>query len=78
MEQGVVVAKERPAVRVKPYLIFSNVVISATLTIAGLLGMIFTNRVAGVIYEWSTLVWILGLVSFWLIPLEILFIKPSR
>lgn len=78
MAKEIVVVKEKQAVSIKPYIIFGNALISAGLAFAGLLGMISTDRVAGVIREWSTLIWVLGLVSAWLIPLEILFIRPSR
>ncbi len=77
MEKEVVVVKERPVVRVKPYIIFGNAVVSVGLALIGLFGMIFTDRVAGAIYEWSTLIWVLGLVSFWLIPIEILLIRSN-
>lgn len=55
-----------------------NAVVSLTLTGIGFAGMALRDPLLGVGYEWSTLLWIIGLVTFFLIPLEVCLIKPRK
>ncbi|MBI4331941.1 MAG: hypothetical protein HY673_11730 [Chloroflexi bacterium] len=56
-------------------IIGANVLFSMSLVAAGAVGMLTANRGVGVEHPWSALLWILGLVSLFLIPLEICVIK---
>ncbi len=62
----------------KKIVISVNAVVSFTLTGLGFAGMVLRDPLLGVGYEWSTLLWIIGLVTFFLIPLEVCLIKPRR
>ena len=60
----------------KHLIILVNVLVSLSLAGTGLTRMILRNPLLGSGYEFSTLMWIGGVVSFFLIPLEICIIKP--
>ncbi len=63
----------------KLIIIVANVVFSMSLAITGFLGMARRDLLYAVGNEWSTLMWIFGLVTFFLIPLEVCVIKsPNR
>ena len=62
----------------KLLIISANAVVSLTLAGVGLTGMILRDPWLGRGYEWSTLLWIVGLVTFFLIPLEVCLIKPRK
>lgn len=55
-----------------------NAVVSLSLAGTGLYGMAMRDPLLGGGYEWSTLMWITGLVTLFLIPLEICVIKPPK
>ncbi len=56
----------------------ANVVFSMSLAGTGFLGMARRDLLHGVGHEWSTLMWISGLVTLFLIPLEICVIKIRK
>ena len=60
----------------KHLIILANVIVSLSLAGIGMTRMIMRDPLLGGGYEFSTLIWISGVVSFWLIPLEICIIKP--
>lgn len=62
----------------KAAIIVANAVFSLSLVAAGAIGMLTANRGLGVEYPWSAFLWILGLISLFLIPLEICVIKRRR
>ncbi len=62
----------------KKILISANAVISVGLAGVGLAGMILRDPLLGGGYEWSTLLWIIGLVTLFFIPLEVCVIKPQK
>ncbi len=66
------------SIRQKLIMIAANFVCSMSLAITGFLGMARRDLLYAVGNEWSTLMWISGLVTFFLIPLEICVIKPKR
>ncbi len=59
----------------KSLIILANAVVSLTLAGVGFVGMALRDPILGGGYEWSTLLWITGLVTLFLIPLEICVIK---
>lgn len=59
-------------------IIATNFVFSAGLAGRGLLGMIQRDPLFSVGNEWSTLMWIFGLVTLFLIPLEVCVIKSPK
>ncbi len=66
------------SIRQKLFIIAANLVFSVSLASIGFLGMARRDLLYGVGNEWSTLMWIFGLVTLFLIPLEICVIKPKR
>ena len=66
------------SIRQKFIIIAANFVFSVSLASMGLLGMIRRDLLYGVGNEWSTLMWISGLVTLFLIPLEVCVIKPLK
>ncbi len=66
------------SIRQKFFIIVANFVFSVSLASMGFLGMVQRDLLYGVGNEWSTLMWISGLVTLFLIPLEICVIKPSQ
>ena len=60
----------------KHLIILANVIVSLSLAGIGMTRMIMRDPLLGSGYEFSTLMWISGVVSFFLIPLEICIIKP--
>lgn len=62
----------------KTAIILTNAVVSLTLAVSGLTGMILRDPFLGGGYEWSTLWWIVGLVTLFFIPLELCVIKSQR
>lgn len=65
-------------VRQKFIIIAANFVFSMSLASIGFLGMARRDLLYAVGNEWSTLMWISGLVTLFLIPLEICVIKSSE
>jgi len=59
-------------------IIMTNAVVSVTLASIGLAGMVLRDPLLGGGYEWSTLLWIIGLVTLFFIPLEMCVIKPQK
>ena len=66
------------SIQQKFIIIAANFVFSVSLASMGLLGMIRRDILYGVGNEWSTLMWIFGLVTLFLIPLEVCVIKASK
>ncbi len=66
------------SIRQKFIVIAANFIISVSLAATGFIGMARRDLLYGVGNEWSTLMWISGLVTLFLIPLEICVIKPKR
>ena len=64
--------------QMKYFIIAANFVFSVGLAGRGLFGMIQRDPLFSRGNEWSTLMWIFGLVTLFLIPLEICVIKPRR
>lgn len=62
----------------KLLIILTNVLVSVTLAGLGLAGMILRDPLLGTGYEWSTLLWIVGLVTLFFIPLEVCLIKSRK
>ena len=62
----------------KYIIIAINAVVSVSLAATGLYGMAMRDPLLGGGYEWSTLRWIIGLVTLFLIPLEICVIKSPK
>ncbi len=62
----------------KLLIILTNTVLSFTLAGLGLTGMVLRDPLLGGGYEFSTLLWITGLVTFFLIPLEVCVIKSPK
>lgn len=58
--------------------IVANAVISSAMAGIGLAGMILRDPLLGGGYEWSTLLWITGLVTFFFIPLEVCLIRTRK
>ena len=63
---------------IKKLIIATNAVLSLAMAGAGLTGMILRDPLAGGGYEFATLLWITGLITFFLIPLEICVIKTRK
>lgn len=61
----------------KLLIILANAIVSLSLAGTGMTRMILRDPLLGGGYEFSTLIWISGVVSFWLIPLEICIVKPK-
>lgn len=59
-------------------IIVANAVISSALAGTGLAGMVLRDPLLGGGYEWSTLLWITGLVTFFFIPLEVCVIRTRK
>ncbi len=55
-----------------------NAVVSVTLASIGLAGMVLRDPLLGGGYECSTLLWIIGQVTLYFIPLEMCVIKPQK
>jgi len=66
------------SIRQKFIIIAANFVFSVSLAATGFLGMARRDLLYGMGNEWSTLMWIAGLVTLFLIPLEICVIKPKK
>ena len=66
------------SIRQKVIMIAANFVFSVSLASTGFLGMIRRNPLFAIGNEWSTLMWISGLVTLFLIPLEVCVIKSSK
>ncbi len=66
------------SLRQKLIIIVANFVFSVTLAGVGFLGMARRDLLYSVGNEWSTLMWISGLVTLFLIPLEICVIKLKK
>ena len=62
----------------KKLIILANVVVSLAMAGTGLAGMALRDPLLGGGYEWSTLLWITGLVTLFFIPLEVCVIKPKK
>ncbi len=62
----------------KFFIILTNALVSVALAGIGLAGMILSDPLSGSGYEWSTLLWIIGLVTLFLIPLEVCLIKSRK
>ncbi len=62
----------------KLLIILTNAVLSTALAGTGLAGMILRDPLLGGGYEWSTLLWIIGLVTLFFIPLEVCLIKSRK
>lgn len=62
----------------KKLIILTNAVVSLAMAGTGLAGMILRDPLLGGGYEWSTLLWITGLMTLFFIPLEVCVIKPQR
>ncbi len=62
----------------KKIIISANAVVSFTLAGIGLAGMALRDPLLGGGYEWSTLLWITGVVTFFFIPLEVCLIKSRK
>ncbi len=58
--------------------ILANAVVSCTLAGIGLAGMILRDPLSGSGYEFATLLWIAGLVTIFLIPLEVCVIRTRK
>ncbi len=66
------------SIRQKFIIIAANFVFSVSLASTGLLGMSRRDPLFAIGNEWSTLMWISGLVTLFLIPLEVCVIKSSK
>ena len=66
------------SIRQKFIIIAANFVFSVSLASMGFLGMVRRDLLYGVGNEWSTLMWISGLVTLFLIPLEVCVIKSPK
>ena len=66
------------SIRHKFITIAANFAFSVSLAGTGFLGMIQRDPLFAIGNEWSTLMWISGLVTLFLIPLEICVIKAQR
>jgi hypothetical protein len=64
--------------RIKLIVVGINAIVSLALAGIGLAGMILRDPWYAAGYEWSTLLWIIGLVTFFFIPLEICVIKGGK
>ncbi len=62
----------------KLLIILTNALVSMALAGVGLAGMVLRDPLLGTGYEWSTLLWITGLVTFFFIPLEVCIIKSRK
>lgn len=62
----------------KSLIIVANAVVGLSLAGTGLTGMILRDPLLGGGYEFSTIMWIGGIVSLFLIPLEICIIKSPK
>jgi len=62
----------------KSLIIVANAVVGLSLAGTGLTGMILRDPLLGGGYEFSTIMWISGIVSLFLIPLEICIIKSPK
>ena len=66
------------SIRQKFIIIAANFAFSVSLASMGFLGMVRRDLLYGVGNEWSTLMWISGLVTLFLIPLEVCVIKSPK
>jgi hypothetical protein len=66
------------SIRQKFIIIAANFIISVSLAATGFIGMVRRDPLYGVGNEWSTLMWISGLVTLFLIPLEVCVIKSYK
>jgi len=66
------------SIRQKFFIIVANFVFSVSLASMGFVGMVQRDLLYGVGNEWSTLMWIAGLVTLFLIPLEVCVIKSPK
>ena len=66
------------SIRQKFFVIGVNFIISVSLATTGFLGMVQRDLLYAIGNEWSTLMWISGLVTLFLIPLEVCVIKSSQ
>ncbi len=62
----------------KLLIILTNALVSVALAGIGLAGMILSDPLSGSGYEWSTLLWIVGLVTLFFIPLEVCLIRSRK
>ncbi len=62
----------------KLLIVLTNAIVSVTLTGLGLAGMVLRDPLLGGGYEWATLLWIVGLVTLFFVPLEICVIKSRK
>jgi len=62
----------------KNIIIVANAVVSLALAGTGLAGMVLRDPLLAEGYEWATLLWIAGLVTFFFIPLEVCLIKQQK
>ncbi len=62
----------------KKMVILTNAVVSLGLASTGLTRLILKDPFSGMGYEWSAFMLIIGLVTLFLIPLEICIMKPQR
>ncbi len=62
----------------KRIIISVNALVSLAMTGTGLAGMILRDPLLGGGYEFATSLWIIGLMTFFFIPLEICLIKSQR
>jgi hypothetical protein len=62
----------------KSLVILTNAVVSLTLVGVGFIGMALRDPILGGGYEFSTLMWIGGLITLFLIPAEICVLKSEK
>lgn len=62
----------------KKVIIWANLAVSLTLASTGMAGMVLRDPWFGAGYEWSTALWIVGMITLWLIPLEVCVIKSPK
>jgi hypothetical protein len=62
----------------KSLVILANAVVSLTLVGVGFIGMALRDPILGGGYEFSTLMWIGGLITLFLIPAEICVLKSEK
>ncbi len=62
----------------KKMIILTNAVVSLGLAGTGLTRLLLRDPFSGMGYEWSAFMLIIGLVTLFLIPLEVCIIKPQR
>ena len=62
----------------KKIVVSANAVVSLAMTGTGLAGMVLRDPLLGSGYEWSSVLWIAGMVTFFLIPLEVCVMKSRK